>query len=182
MADVPFNTDLPPKPSRLNPRGGQRLLLTRAHIDEVSLLLPRTLYIETVAAQMGVHRQTFWQWIKAGSAESLRREDGLEPNPKWDLHVDLYYVVKKCLAVAESDYLVNIQNASIDPRNWTAAAWLLERRNPQRWGANRGELKQINQRLNEIEKNRAEPRPSDAEQKQETLPEPKPDHVLEPDE
>jgi hypothetical protein len=167
MDEPPFNTDLPPKPSRHERTRGQRLLLTRAHITEVARLLPRTLYVETVAAQMGVHRQTFWQWLKAGSRESLRREEGLDSDSKWDLHVELYYAVKKTLAVCEGDYAVNVQCAGADAKNWTANAWLLERRFPQRWSQNRAELKQIQKQLAEIAKNNAPPPQKSGEEKRE---------------
>ncbi len=155
MADS-FDTSLPPKPSRhekTKGSSGGRLLLTRAHITQVQSLLQRTLYVETVAAHMGVHRQTFWQWLREGSRESLRREQGMGSDADYDLHVDLYYEVKKCLAKCEGDYLANIQNAGIE--QWTANAWLLERRFPSRWSTNRAELNQIQKRLNQIEKDNA---------------------------
>jgi hypothetical protein len=155
MDEVPINTSLPPKPSRNEPGRNNRLLLRESHIEEVEKLLPRTLYVETVAAQLGVHRQTFWQWIKAGSAEARRREDGEQEDTSLNLHTRLYYTVKKVLAISEMDSLAMIQAAGCEPKAWTALAWILERRFPERWAQNRGEMKALAKQLAEVLKGNA---------------------------
>lgn len=120
---------------------GRPLELTREIIKQVAEFLPRALYVETVAGHIGVHRYTFSRWLREGSKEQRRRDGGAEPNPKFDLHCELSSTVKKALAGAESDYLSQIQAAGTEA--WQALAWILERRFPQRWATNRGELRAL---------------------------------------
>jgi hypothetical protein len=115
--------------------------LTREIIDKAADLVKRCLYVETVAASLGIHRDTFNEWMKAGSREQRRRDRGLEPNAGLDRHVEFSGAIKKALADAEGDYLSVIQAAGADA--WTALAWVLERRFPQRWATNRGELRAL---------------------------------------
>lgn len=42
--------------------------------------------------------------------------------------------IKRAEAESISALVERIRSASEDPQRWTAAAWLLERRFPQRWG------------------------------------------------
>lgn len=103
-------------------------------IKEVSRLLPKTLYLETVADALGVHRTTFWRWYKRGLKEFKR----LAKNPRSktkaseSLFLDFCNAVKKGLAESELAAVSNIKRAG--RKNWTASAWLLERRWPERWG------------------------------------------------
>ena len=41
---------------------------------------------------------------------------------------------KNALAEGEAALVGEIRRAASEPRHWTAAAWLLERRNPKAWG------------------------------------------------
>jgi hypothetical protein len=120
---------------------GRPLQLTKDVIRQVEDFLPRALYVETVAAHLGIHRYTFSRWLREGGREQRRRDAGKAPDPKLDLHCELSVTVKKALAGAESDYLSVIQAAGAEA--WQALAWVLERRFPQRWATNRGELRAL---------------------------------------
>lgn len=124
--------------------------LTPAIIKEVADLIPRTMYIETVADAIGVHRVTINRWLKDGGKEQRRRERGKEPNHKYDLHCEFCIAVKKALAGAESDHLQQVQAAGT--QQWQACAWVLERRFLNKWSLNRGELRELKKRLAELEK------------------------------
>ncbi len=151
MAEIPkYDASTPPRPSRHDKPKGRILLLTNDIIAQVEKLLPRTLYVETVAAQIGVHRQTLWLWLKSGANEARRREQGEDHDTAFDLHATLFYVVKKTLGNTESDFLSSLQAAGTE--TWTALAWLLERRFPERWSANRGETRVLLKRIEELEK------------------------------
>jgi hypothetical protein len=65
------------------------------------------------AAAGGFARQTFYEMIK-------------DPT--------LLTEVEKAEAEAEFTHVSNIARASIDPKNWTASAWWLERRHPDDFG------------------------------------------------
>lgn len=124
--------------------------LTRTIIKEVADLIPRTLYIETVADAIGVHRVTINRWLKDGGKEQRRRERGKEHNRKYDLHCEFCIAVKKALAGAESDHLQQIQAAGT--QQWQALAWVLERRFLNKWSLNRAEVRELKKRLTELEK------------------------------
>ncbi|HRN53359.1 MAG TPA: hypothetical protein PK788_07670 [Gemmatimonadaceae bacterium] len=81
-------------------------------------------YLETAAAYLGVHKDTLHDWLKRGAKD---RSSGNLETPYAEFHL----AVEKALAEAEiRDNRVISQASS---RNWTAAAWRLERRNPKRW-------------------------------------------------
>lgn len=121
--------------------GGRPRELTREIIDKAADLVKRCLYVETVAASLGIHRETFREWLTAGSREQRKRDQGKRPDAGLDLHVEFSATIKKALADAEGDYLGVIQAAGTEA--WTALAWVLERRFPQRWATNRGELRAL---------------------------------------
>lgn len=123
--------------------------LTAEIVKQVGELLPRTLYVETVADQIGVHRDTVRGWIKRGGKEQRRRERGKTPNPALDLHCQLIGVVKKGLAEQEANYLAGVQLAG-EGGVWQAMAWILERRFPDRWAGNRKEMKELREQLTAI--------------------------------
>jgi hypothetical protein len=76
-------------------------------------------YVETAAVLAGIHKDTFYDWVKRG-----RR--GQEPHAAFVLEVD------RAMAHAEAREVARIVKAA--EREWQAAAWRLERRYPQRWG------------------------------------------------
>lgn len=120
---------------------GRPCILTRELIEQVASLLPRALYIETVAGQVGITSETFREWQRLGARENRRREEGKEPDPTLNLHCEFSSTIKRVTAEAEADYLSCIQAAG--SQAWTALAWILERRFPQRWATNRGELRAL---------------------------------------
>lgn len=78
-------------------------------------------YLETAAAYAGVPRSTLHDWLRRG-------RKGQEP---YDAFVA---EVEEALGAAETGFVVRVATAARDPRHWTAAAWWLERRFPDRWG------------------------------------------------
>lgn len=77
-------------------------------------------YIETACSVVGVAKQTFFRWMKEGaqriSPETIEFRDSVE----------------KALGAAEARDVAIIGKAA--EKNWTAAAWRLERKFPDRWG------------------------------------------------
>lgn len=127
---------------------GRPTLLTPELIRQAAALLPRALYVETVAAQLGVTAHTFRAWMRSGAKERVRREQGKAPDPKLDLHCEFSTVIKKASADAEADFLSCVQAAGT--QSWQALAWVLERRFPQRWATNRGELRELAKQIARI--------------------------------
>lgn len=76
-------------------------------------------YREVACRLAGIDRKTLLNWLKRGERE------------KSGLYRDLYLAVDKAEAKAEEFHLKNIKTASA--KNWSASAWYLERKHPERW-------------------------------------------------
>ncbi len=77
-------------------------------------------YFETAAAMAGVERATLREWIKRG----VRAKTGAYAAFAAD--------IEQAMAHAEVVDVIGIRKAG--EKEWTARAWLLERRFPDRWG------------------------------------------------
>ena len=77
-------------------------------------------YISTACQACGIGESTYYRWIEEGE----KAESG-EVREFWE-------AVKKVEAEAEQKLLDRIELASID--SWQAAAWMLERKEPGKWG------------------------------------------------
>lgn len=74
---------------------------------------------EVAASAAGVGESTLYQWLKKG-------RDGVEP------YVEFAEAIEKADAEGELSNIRTIKTASTS--TWQAAAWLLERKHPERWG------------------------------------------------
>ena len=89
--------------------------------DKILLHLRVGAYVETAAACAGIHKDTFYEWMKKGAR-------GLAP---YRAFADS---VHKAVAESESRDLATILKAA--QSQWQAAAWRLERRFPEKYGRN----------------------------------------------
>lgn len=92
-------------------------------------------YPETAAALAGIHRATFYRWIKKGNQH------------KTGLHREFCDRIKEAEAYAQGAAVERIRAAG--DKNWQALAWWLERKFPELWGRRQrvelehsGEIKQ----------------------------------------
>ncbi len=84
-------------------------------------------YLETACAHTGVDYGTCLNWLTRGKAETS------------GAHREFREAIEKARAYAEQVSLRQIRVAA--RKEWTAAAWYLERTKPERWGrANRDKL------------------------------------------
>lgn len=102
-------------------RPGPKLKLTSDVQEKIVSLLRAGNYVETAAACAGIHKDTFYDWMKRGAK-------GEEP------YAELAGAVHKALADGEARDVAVIFQASKE--QWQAAAWRLERRFPDRWSRN----------------------------------------------
>lgn len=79
------------------------------------------LYLKQAAAAVGIHPSTLHAWTAKG--EQATR----------GIYREFRDSIKKAEADFEASCLARIQRAA-DDGTWTAAAWMLERRWPGRWG------------------------------------------------
>ena len=77
--------------------------------------------VEDVADANGISPTTFYRWMQLGAEPDAPRE-----------FREFREAVKKARAVSSVALVGIIRRAAI--KNWTAAAWLLERRRPDLWG------------------------------------------------
>ena len=78
-------------------------------------------YVETAAQAAGVHKTTFYQWLKKSH----------DPK-KNNIYREFRYAIEKAMARAELRDVKNIYDAAKE--SWQASAWRLERKFPDRWG------------------------------------------------
>ena len=76
-------------------------------------------YKEVAARYAGIGESTFYEWLKRGASHRVG-------------YVEFAEAVKNAEAEAEVRDVALIEKAAME--NWTAAAWRLERRYPDRWG------------------------------------------------
>jgi transposase len=101
-------------------KGGRPTKLTPAAQGKIVAAIQAGNYIETAAAFAGVSKQTLYSWLRRG--ERARR----------GIYRDFNDAVQLALAQSEVMDLEVIRRAA--RLNWTAAAWRLERRYPEKWG------------------------------------------------
>lgn len=102
------------RPSKLTPKTHTALVTA----------LTSGCYRETAAKVAGIGVSTLYRWLEQGEAD-------IEHN-RTTPYRELREAIEKAEADAEKKLLDTIQAAA--PKNWQAAAWMLERKNPDRWG------------------------------------------------
>lgn len=115
------------RPPRLTPKLG----------DDICKVIAAGNYLETAAALCGVPRQTVMNWMTRGArlADDLEKHRVKQSDLRaHDAHqLDFWAKVQEALAKAEVRDVLTIEKAATDG-DWRAAAHLLERRSPERWG------------------------------------------------
>lgn len=96
--------------------------LTPKLIEDISLVIRKGNYVETAVALCGISKQTFYRWLRQAETEDAT-----------DLIKKLSDAIKKALAESETRDLAVIDKAAQEGE-WTAAAWRLERKFPEKWG------------------------------------------------
>ena len=91
--------------------------------EELANILAAGNYIEAACSVVGISTTTFYRWMQVGEQDS----DGRTP------FQDFHSVIKKALSRGETNY-VNVIKKAAESGTWQAAAWMLERKFPDRWG------------------------------------------------
>jgi hypothetical protein len=103
-----------------SPRGRPTKLTPEAQ-EQITSLVRAGASSEVAAQAAGIGRRTFTRWMQLG--ESARTGSALR---------GFYDAVERARAEAESVLVTRIAQAA-SRGSWPAAAWLLERRFPERW-------------------------------------------------
>lgn len=96
--------------------------LNRKVIQSLADVLEKGVYIETAAAFVGIHKDTFYDWLKRG-----RRDINAG---RRSIHRELVDAVETALAKFEVAGITRLEDES----QWQATAWRLERRFPDKYG------------------------------------------------
>jgi hypothetical protein len=104
-----------------NKKAGRKTKLTPEFIEEASKLIAGGNTVVTVAAYMGINEDTWYTWIARGEKE------------KTGIFSEFSEAIKKSKPVAKIAMLSVVTNAARDG-NWQAAAWYLERTDPDNYG------------------------------------------------
>ena len=99
---------------------GRKTKLTSELQTKICDIVSTGNYIETACQACGLTKQTYFNWLKWG-------EEG-----KIGINFDFFDAVKKAEAQAENELVETIKKAS--RTTWQASAWLLERKQPGKWG------------------------------------------------
>lgn len=102
---------------------GRPCKLTPEIQEKISEYLANGCYLETAAACAGIVKNTLYDWMRIAAKDN---EEGKQT--KFTSFSD---AVEKAMAEAEMKDINRIEDAA--KKNWFAAAWRLERRNPKRW-------------------------------------------------
>lgn len=97
-------------------------LLTRALVDRVEELVVEKGFLAHVAAELGVHRQRFHEWVARGERE-----------PR-GLYREFADAVQRGRAKAEEAELHKMSAYAAHEADWKASAWKLEKMNPSTFG------------------------------------------------
>ncbi len=122
-------------------RRGRRTLCTPEIIEEIAKRIAEGSTQKDAAILSGVSESVFYRWMTRGRRELARLEalgvDGLDREfavPEEVAFLELFEMVNRATPFRKAALLEKIQYAAQDPRNWTAAAWLLERLHPDEYG------------------------------------------------
>lgn len=121
---------------------GRPSLLTPELQDQIATMIRAGTSVTVACEAAGISRETFYQWLKRG--ESRAAKDAA--------HREFRERISSARAEAEARAVTIIATAARE--DWRAAAWLLERSFPERWGSSAER-----ERLNEKPKADAPPDP-----------------------
>lgn len=96
--------------------------LTEELIETIAQAIRVGAYVETAVALAGVSKDSFYRWLRQADSDDSTL-----------MTVKLSDAVKKALAESEKRDLDVIDKAA-QSGEWTAAAWRLERKFPNKWG------------------------------------------------
>jgi hypothetical protein len=101
---------------------GRPTLLTPELAEQLTALLRAGNQIHVVCDAVGIDRRTYSRWMQRGLSGRARDKP----------YRELRAQVERARAEAEARAVTQIARASTE--DWRAAAWLLERSFPERWG------------------------------------------------
>ncbi|WP_052374188.1 helix-turn-helix domain-containing protein [Methanobacterium sp. SMA-27] len=110
------------KKSKIKKKQGRPSKLTPELQAEIVLLLKAGNFIETICGTVGINKSTFYDWNNKG-------KESKHPKNKYR---KFHEAVEQAMAWSEARNVALITKHSEE--NWRAAAWMLSRKHPDKWG------------------------------------------------
>ena len=102
---------------------GRKTNLTPELADQLVAMLRAGNYLRVALRAVGLDRRRYRDWMQRGRSGERRDR----------LYADFLGRIEKAKAEGEVRAVAQISRAAIEG-NWAAAAWMLERQYPERWG------------------------------------------------
>lgn len=99
---------------------GRKTKLTKKTFEKIIKELEKGKTIKATCGNVGITESTYYNWIKQG-----------EESTKNDLYCKLANQASIAIKKGQSKYQDVIYENAIEKRNWTCAAWYLERTDPK---------------------------------------------------
>ena len=122
--------------------------LSKTVARQLVLLISGGCYLSDAAASVGVSTATVYKWMRIGRKAASLREEGGEVKPDEIACYNLYRSIQRAKARGVRTLLNRIKEAT--KKDWHAAAWILERKDPKRWGRNKLELTELYAQIREL--------------------------------
>lgn len=111
---------------------GRKLGLTVEIMLEIEQILKEGNYQQTAYECVGVGKDGYYDWIKRGIAAKEKALNGHKLTADEQLLSEFADTIKKAIAFGKRRNVGLIAQAAI--KDWHAAAWMLERTDPERYG------------------------------------------------
>lgn len=97
--------------------------LTHEMIEKIADLIVMGKSIALAANVAGISESTIYRWLALGKKKSSEK-----------IYKDLVDRVSEACEFSEFEALQVLRQSSLEGSNWRAAAWILERRHPEKYG------------------------------------------------
>jgi len=124
---------------------GRRPKINQAKINKICDYVKQGNYLKTAAQLVKLSPSTLIRWMNTGRdllEEDMENSNKMEPSNKVlkNPYVQLLMQIEEAEALAEALHVQNIRQVA-GKGNWTASAWYLERKHPDKW-ANKHKLEE----------------------------------------
>lgn len=112
---------------------GRKTLLNPERQKAIITMLEAGGYVDEACQAVGIDESTYYNWLKRGKDEEDRINAGIAPTPKETPFFEFFKAVRQAQAEGIMSHLMNIDHHAKNG-TWQASAWILERKQPRKWG------------------------------------------------
>lgn len=112
---------------------GRHTLLNDTRKEAIATMLRAGAYVDDACRAVGIHRATFYNWMQRGNIQRERLNAGLDVEENETQYLDFLDTVEEADAEGIISHVMNIDNSAKNG-TWQASAWILERKQPKKWG------------------------------------------------